>query len=371
MNMKTRIAKFLITLTSFTVMTSVNAYQGSDCCNPCNPCCTTFDPCCPSPNRCFYGEVDYIYWAAHQDGLTFTQTGIGEACCEERHESCGCGSSSSDRCRNIDHDWNSGFKVGAGMANPCCDWEFFVQYTYYQANPKRHHERRDCDLFPVWGYFDDFLGDAASDFDVTLDRADSCWKLNFNNIDALITNEFCVNNCFTFRPSFGLKGAWIQQKFNVLYAFDDDVVGITLPDGYDTHHRQRFWGVGPKFALTASATLFESFSLYGNLGFSTLWGQYQSRRNDLVINNDSTDHFDAVATVCARHCEYRVTPVLETSFGLRWDTDLCCGDYGFYLNLAWEQQIWFNHGHLVDLSPNYAKGDLTLQGVTVGAGFSF
>jgi hypothetical protein len=257
------------------------------------------------------------------------------------------------------------------MANPCCDWEFFVQYTYYQANPKRHHTvRGNCDLFPVFGFFDDFLVDNPNFF-VSLNEASARWKLNFNNIDALITNEFCINNCFTFRPSFGLKGAWIHQKFHVFYEFDNEVFGIVLPEGYSSHHRQQFWGVGPKFALTATASVFDSFSLYGNLGFSTLWGKYEPRRTDLIINSTLDGSVDSTGVICARQCRYRVEPVLETSFGLRWDTDLCCGDYGFYLNLAWEQQIWFDHNDFIDLDVNHNHGNLTLQGVTVGAGFSF
>jgi hypothetical protein len=361
MNMKTRIAKFLITLTSFTMMTSVNAYQAQDCCNPCG----TFDPCCPSPNRSFYAQADYIYWAVQQDGLRYAQSGFGTNCCGEPE--CGCEATNSSldgRCRDHDCNWNSGFKIGVGMVNPCCDWEMFVQYTYYQANPKHRVKRGNCDLLPVWGYFRDF---ADNEF-VTLKCASSHWKLNFNAIDALISNEFCVNNCFTFRPSFGLKGAWDTQKFNVYY---DLVPVMDSTNSYVSGHKQNFWGVGPKFAMTASASVYDSFSVYGNIGFSTLWARYQVRRGDFssILRDGATP--ETTSRVCVKNCRNRFTPVLENSIGVRWDTDLCCGDYGFYVNVAWEQQVWFAHNDFINFDVNHAQGNLTFQGVTAGAGFSF
>ena len=371
MNMKTRIAKFLITLTSFGMMTSVNAYQGSNCCDPCG----TFDPCCPTPNRSFYAQADYIYWAVHQDGLRFVNQGFGADCCNEEGSTCGCGTSSSTagngNCRDLDCNWNSGFKVGAGMVNPCSDWEVFVQYTWYQANPKRHVQQcGDCDLLPTWGFFNPLASLKPTDF-LTLSRADAQWKLNWNVLDALVTNEFSVNNCFSFRPSFGIKAAWETQKFNIAYVynFNSDLVNYT---GYTTAHKQQWWGVGPKFALGAAASLYDSFSLYGNVGISTIWGQDCVRRSDAFIAQTSDNVITATLnTVCARQSRYRVTPVLESQFGARWDTDLCCGDYGFYVNVAWEQQVWFDHNDFIDTDVNHTHGNLTFQGLTVGAGFSF
>jgi hypothetical protein len=373
MNMKTRIAKFLITLTSFTMMTSVNAYQGSDCCNP----CANYDPCCPSPARSFYGEVDYIYWGVQQDGLRFSHPRSG--CCVEQDGCCddSCGSGC---CNNHDLNWNSGFKIGAGMANPCCDWEMFVQYTYYRANPSK------CvrgDLVGQWGFDNGF-----NPTDRVIVGANSGWNFRFNNIDALITNEFCVNNCFSFRPSFGLKGAWLRHKYDIGYAFAQ-VAEFGSATGRYVCHKQDFWGLGPKFGVTANASLFDCFSIYGNLGLSTLWGSYRLNRNDYTVNPTLAPRADAVVVAdncsndncgngfnrtpdnCLRDCKNRVQSVLETSIGVRWDTELCCGDYGFYVNLAWEQQVWFNHNHFIDLNVNSNHGDLTLQGVTVGAGFSF
>jgi Legionella pneumophila major outer membrane protein precursor len=369
MNMKTRIAKFLITLASFSMMTSVNAYQGSDCCVPCG---CGFDPCCPTPNRSFYAQADFIYWGAHLDGLRFAQSGFGLDCCEERthtcdfNGSCSGGNSCDGRCRDHDFDWNPGFKVGAGMVNPCCDWELFVQYTYYYANPKKRVHKGRCDLFPYWGWFHDFV---QNDDLVTLSSAFSRYKLNFNALDALVTNEFCVNNCFTFRPSFGLKAGWHRHRYEVIANLEQI---DNTPDVYVTKHKQDFWGVGPKFGMTASASLYDCISLYGNIGLSTLYGEYQVCRNDVGIDEAvGAMPADTRGVVCTRHCRYRVTPVWETSFGLRYDTDLCCGDYGFYVHVAWEQQIWFQHNDFINIDVNHAQGNLTLQGVTAGVGFSF
>jgi hypothetical protein len=360
MNMNKRIAKFLITLTSFTMMTSVNAYQGSDCCNP----CANYDPCCPSPARSFYGEVDYIYWGVQEDGLRFAQAGFGPGCCEETSscDSCGnnCGTKSGCS-RNHDISWNSGFKVGAGFANPCCDWEAFVQYTWYRAHPKK------CGPVACGTRFED----APAGFDPAILNAitgvNSEWHFQFNNIDALVTNEFCVNNCFSFRPSFGLKAAWIKQTQNIGVVIDAVLPGA--PTGGSRCNQQKFWGIGPKFAVTANASLFDSFSLYGNLGLSTLWTHYKINRNDVVFNASLEN--DRTSLVCASDCRHPVQSVLETSLGVRWDTDLCCGDYGFYVDIAWEQQVWYNHNYFINSVVNQNHGDLTLQGLTVGAGFSF
>jgi len=338
MNIKTRIAKFLITLTTFSVMTTVNAYQGSNCCDP----CVNYNPCCPSSSKSFYVEADFIYWTVFEDGLR----GLDLIDCAN---DCDCdGSGDNGRCNgDFDNDWNPGFKVGVGLANPCCDWDLFIQYTYYQATPHRHHDHGE--------FFDFFTGEI-----VELREAHDRWRLNFNNIDFLFSHEFCLNNCFTLRPQFGLKGAWIQNHL------DNDRFPNEYPDNFGHRHRQRFWAVGPKVGFTAAASLFDCFNLYGNLGVSTVWGQYQSERHDGLLEEEVgiTDNF------CVRHCRYRVTPVLETSFGVRWDTDLC-GDYGFYVNVAWEQQVWFDHNDFINFFVNSNHGNLTFQGVTVGAGFSF
>ncbi len=346
MKANTRIAKFLITLTSLCTMASVNAYQADPCYG------SSYDSCCPSPNRCFFIDADYIYWTARQDGLKFAFSGVLGL--NNPDDICDCG-----RTHDVNWDWNSGFKVGAGVSNPCCDWELYANYTYYRSCPdNKVHDPETSDLISFWQLID---------FEDPLDHACGKWDFCFNNVDLLVSNEFCVNNCFTLRPSFGLKGSWIDQDFDVFFV---NFVG----DAYKMHHKQCFWGVGPKFGLTAAASLWDCFSVYGNMGTSLLWSDFENKRNDFVIPfSDGSEELEKIKTLCVKDCMYHVQPVLETSLGIRWYTDICCGDYGFWVKVAWEQQLWFDHNrHFhADHGEGHAHGNLYLQGVTAGAGFSF
>ena len=119
-----------------------------------------------------------------------------------------------------------------------------------------------------------------------------------------------------------------------------------------------FEGIGPSALFDFQAPIRQSrLSVVGGLRGSVLFGS----------GSDIEDVQEVVAPFTRTTVNERAdrsTSVLEVSLGLQYDRQLSEGVDGF-LRCAWEGQLWMDVG-----SPTYDSGDMTLQGLYVGAGIT-
>lgn len=231
-----------------------------------------------------------------------------------------------ERDREIDFNWNPGFRLGLGydLEDDC--WDTAVYWTsFYEKN-----KHRECN-----------------------NRAH--WKLRFNEVDAVLGYNLTYGQCFNIRPFFGARYANIQQTLSthleteiLVLATNANSLAISKK-----RNRERFWGAGPLLGFDAGFKLGCGFSVYGNLAGTFLYGTFKNKFND-------SDSFTAAISNCLAHSKNNsVLMGYDAGLGLRYE--LC----SVTLQLGLEQ-----HGYF-DFNKIGCGGDLNLYGFNASAIFRF
>ena len=199
-------------------------------------------------------------------------------------------------------------------------------------------------------------------------------------MDLELGRNFFLSRNLTLRPHIGLKTAWINQKFNREYSATDVEVSdpSSLTPSYFTgavskNQSQESWGMGIRFGLDPVWHISRKWGIYGNVALSALYQYYKTTEAIEVTGFEQP--IDGTVTTAADYTfrntkknNHTLTPVLELGLGLAYMTWFYDQAYMLELRAGWEEQVWFNTNQLQDAS---SRGNLTLQGFTLKAGFHF
>lgn len=295
-------------------------------------------------------SADFIWWKTMEDGLDYAYTGTSGAVGVDAHKG---------KLKHPRFKYEPGFKVGAGLKFRHDGWDTFVQYT--RLNFNRQHSG-SSDVQTAIGV--PFGGDTLT---WQAEHASGKWSLNFNVIDWELGRNFWVSKWLTMRPFVGLKFDWTNQKFKVEYKeiSSDDI----LIDGSDVaikmHENQ--WAAGLRAGLNTTWYMARHWCIYGELALSGMVNSFNTSRKD---------DFETPAGLEWVQNNFKgkvnnVTPVIEWSLGLGYETAFHNDDYMFQFRAGWEEQVWFNQNQFSYLPTGGRNTDLTFQGLTVKAAFYF
>lgn len=306
----------------------------------------------------FFVTADFIYWQARQDGLSFAQEG------NYRFNNNVPQSAHKGSFKNVDFGFEPGFKAGIGVDFRHDGWSLLANYTWLDQFDARGSARNNPDQRGQLGsgFFTDILPNTLVS-PVPLESARARWKLRFNVIDVELARSFYISSHLVLKPYIGAKYAWIDQKYRVNY------VGTgTNPFDFTVIMRQKqdFWGVGLRAGLNSEWHFTRNWSLYGALALSELYSQFETTRKDVETSGATPGVIYYV-----ENNFHTIKPVLEMAFGVRYETFFSNDRYQLFFQAGWEEQFWFDHNQLIDNGFRYGRGDLTLQGLDIKAGFSF
>ncbi len=317
------------------------------CCDPCEPVC------CDMPDYVLY--ADFLYWQTHEEGLAFARSGYNNDLAAVTEQ----GKLYAPEC-----EWEPGFRVGAVVDLGCCEWDFFAQYTWM------HPCRQDGVTGVGETGIEPLILSVTPTADLT--AAAGSFELRFNVLDFGLGRTFNCNECFMFRPHFGFKATWQEHKNTVVYQWGDAVTPTVVSTNV-IQQKMDFDGIGLRAGFDAAWKFSPCFSVVGNFAVSTVWSDIELRRNDsFVAQPVSLPDVDPTVIADQKFCDCAVIPVVELFLGVRWDSTVCdC--YDTYVRVGWENQVWLDTNRfireLVDSAGNH--GNLTFQGLTLGAGFGF
>lgn len=346
----------LVFSTSLLMMTGLvgSASAAGYCCDPCAP------DCCDMPDYVLY--ADFLYWQVHQEGLDFARGGY-------QH---GTNTASLDQGKiySPECEWQPGFRIGAMIDLGCCDWDFYAQYTWLNPDRKEHFFGvGDTNVEPyILSNIQDLIAD------INLQSVTAKYDLSFNVLDFGLGRTFNCNECFLFRPHFGFKATWQEHKYSVVYGYGDSPVTPVNTFVNSIHNKTRFDGIGLRAGFDAAWKFSPCFSIVGNFALSSVWSDLEITRIDgrttTVVSLNQTS--PEIIITNQKHDTCAIVPVLELFLGIRWDSTVCdC--YDMFVKVGWENQVWFDTNRFIrelfDSPGNH--GNLTFQGLTVGAGMGF
>lgn len=281
-----------------------------------------------APNGHAFITAEWLYWRARQSGMEYAFA------------------------KTVNFEFESGFRVGAGVHMPYDGWDVYVNYTRYVPDQTSHAEGS---VFPL------LLYSATSN----VDDAHAHWEIDFQSVDLQVGRVYYIAKTLCLRPYFGIKGAWIDQEAHLRYKGGFVAAG----QEYTVHYENDFKGAGPLIGVDANWQLGIGFSLFGNAAAAIVIGQF-----DLHNRQKQLDGF---VPIDLKKDLNLATSMLQLEAGIAWDRNFCEEACHFGISAGFESQYWTNQNQIEQFTtpgqPYYtrADGNLGLYGLTLRARVDF
>jgi hypothetical protein len=259
--------------------------------------------------------------------------------------------------------YKSGFKAGLGIATGWDHWDAYAQYTWLTGRHSSHataptdqNGATTGSLVPLWGN--------AFNTPSEITSGKSRWRLNLQFIDANLGRSCYVGTKLTFRPFFGARAAWIDQKYVATYLPADMT-------SYQDRQTTRSWGIGAEAGMLANWLVGAGFRFIGSMETDILYTRYKLRiKEESYIN-------PLLLFTSLKETVFYLRPHLDLQLGLGWGSyfsnhNYHCdfsATYGF--QVFWDQNMFRTFGGPFMGNTRAPNGNLYIQGLTVDARFDF
>ncbi|MCF7806651.1 MAG: hypothetical protein K9M13_03275 [Simkaniaceae bacterium] len=295
--------------------------------------------------------ADYILWEARAGDTAFATSGIAQ------DATAGQANLSRGTVYTPGFKYQSGFKVGLSAMLGHDNWDLEAQYIWLHSNDKKTTltttTNAESTYAPIWMTQPD---------STELIGGDGRWNMRYNVVQLNLGRNFLVSENLSFRPYYGIRGAWVHQNniTNYTFATSEDVLS-----NFNINQKQNWWGVGFQTGTDAGFWFDENWAIYANFGTSLMWGKYSFTNKQKNTTSEDSQPY----TENWNGTEYGVQPTLDLEMGFRWQMCFDDNTYAFLLQAGWEQQVWINHIKFSNASQD--DGDLSIQGFNIRARFFF
>jgi len=305
-------------------------------------------------------DANFIYWNPLQENMEL-----------------GIVSDTSDPLFSIDgkvvrqnFNYSPGFQVGVGLNLDRDNWDLFMQYTWVRNTDSvvTSLDTSGTDvLFPLWTKPDPT--------GPTFFYGKEKWRLSMDLADFELGRSYYAGTALTFRPFFGIRGAFIRQSVEVDYL--NETTGFLVHENMFVDQQSHSWGLGPRAGLSMNWLLGRGARMYGNGSADILFTQYTK----LKWQQYATTSAGVIAPGSSFQveeknlCYLRTHLALELGFG--WGDYFGKGDWHFDLSAGYGFQVFFGQNMFRGFSDDQAlntkapNGDLFIHGLTVATRFDF
>jgi hypothetical protein len=302
----------------------------------------------------FIFTADFIWWKTNIGGMEYATTGYADG--GTVYVPFGS-SPKQGQVVQPNFDFEPGFKLGAGLDFAYDGWDLYANYTWLNGETKRnsissHKGSAALTLIQMV----DLYGDVYIN---ELTKESSEWKQHFNVVDLELGRNFFISRHLTLRPHFGLKSAWIDERFKLKCLEVDTKYLDKLT------RKQNLWGIGIRAGLNTVWHFSRNWGLYGDIAATGLWSDFHVKFKDKQTYSTTATSANTLNT---RYVITEVIPVFELGLGLTYMAWFDDDQYLFQVSAGWEEQVWLDFNHIIDPS---RIGNLSLQGLTIKAGFAF
>ncbi len=291
-------------------------------------------------NAGFNIDIDFIYWRTDVENTAFavktkdqTTTTSGQT-----------GSTTLTQ-ETAGGAFDPGFRLQLGYTFANVDmWDMELDWTYFHNT--------DSNSDSVTGLTAANVGTSGTAWiqpnwgaDLTPlynSSASGSWTLNYNTLDWDIGRNFFISKQISTRIHWGLRAAWLYQKYNYSYVgFDKSGNAGTGSFVADNN----FHAVGLRSGADMRWGFNQNWALIGNMSAALLYGRFQTASvvTGYFSNTDATN-------VTSHNYNFNaLRPEIEASFGLEWCAFFYHDKYRFAITALWELQEWFEQNMLTDL----------------------
>jgi hypothetical protein len=281
----------------------------------------------------------------------------------------------------MDFNYKPGFKVGFTGYFDYDNWDTHVEYTWFHTTNSNSTAvsavaSAPQSVLPMWGVPGLPVTDAAAAFFYS--SANASWKMNMDLIDWDLGRWYYVGTKLTFRPNFGVRAAFIRQRYDVDYvaAAPFAVGDQTAQRNVSVAAKSGSWGVGVKTGLDTSWMIGQGFRVFGNGEADILFTRYTSLGTKATgVTPPSTTLASAVVNQ-DNHNTVRTHLDLQLGFG--WGTYWDCNNWYTDIMLGYEFQVFFDQNMFRHFDSSVMRANSILpvsnlytQGLTVQFALTF
>ncbi len=332
----------------------------------------------PPKNELFF-KLDLLVWDAREEGLEYAVKNAG--------------TQSNQELSSLEPPtkFEPGFRLGLGGFLPYDSWTLGALYTFYQTT---RHSSESFDFNPfgapgpgmiaVWTYPSAFSNNNNGARFIT---AKNEWRLHSSFLDLDLGRPCKIATYFTLTPSFGIRAAWLHQRYEVEYG-----------QGNRIH-----FGAGDQVTVLSSEIDMNSSSSNLGLLFGSAFRWEIGKHWDFLANlsaaflasrfdvtRDETDLFQNLAgalqtqSIRLKNEYWSFRPQAQIALGFRFSDAFryCSHLVRYHLKAAYETQMWWKQNQLlryIDVQnatssgANTAptQGDLMFHGADLEVSFDF
>ena len=305
-----------------------------------------------SPADIFF-TGDFIYWRADQEGLGFATSGWRASVDQPV---------TKGKVTEPNFEFNPGFKAGFGVNLNHDFWDVYFQYTWLYTGDQENSITADTINSPALAasWFSQGNNPLAPDFPL-INNARGRWALRYQTLDFELGRNFFVSDWLTVRPFFGLKGMKQDQDFSIRYR---RILGELDAQQWRITQDLDYWGVGPRTGMNTNWFFSKHVSVFGDIGFSALWGQFEAMRRDRFANI-AIPALPETTLLYTENEFHTITPVLEIGLGLRAQAFSCAERFHYIFQAGWEFQYVWDMNQYYRIYEATAHGGLSLMGLTI------
>lgn len=259
----------------------------------------------------------------------------------------------------VDYEYAPGWKLGIGGNLPFDGWDIYAKWTHFHNHPVTTAHTSPARLSPLFGQ-----GTPGQELLVG-EKATGSWNVMFNAIDIDWGRMLYLSHSLYIRPSFGVKTAWIHQRLGFKIEDNSGIVSQNPFPNVFLQATNKYWGIGPYFAMSGVWNWAWGFGLYGELSGALFWGQF---RQDLEVENVNTLNGTTV-NAQSNTKTHRVRPTLQMFIGLDWRSCVYKDWIALNFRAGWEVQYFWSQ--FVNPFGGIEESDFSLEGITASARIDF
>ncbi|MGD2169393.1 MAG: Lpg1974 family pore-forming outer membrane protein [Chlamydiota bacterium] len=293
-------------------------------------------------------QGSFIYWQAREEGL--------EIALENPTNSTLLPSVSSSLLTTC-FKYKPGFKVALGYRYKFDQMVGKIEYTrVYQTTRFKAAANTvsDGSLRPIW---------LNSSNTAQASSVNSKWKLHLDILDGSFSSKYMVGRWLNFKPFFGVRAAWIDQKLKANYFITSFFV--------KSSSKSNSWGIGPNVGINSDWILGLGLYGIGNASVSLLYTRYRVSHYEKSIANPDETRISASEKIDT------LRPNVELNLGFGWGNYIINKKSHIDFRASYDFLVFFYQNMMRNQLDTYSNqltnssNNLYLHGLTVKAQFDF
>ncbi len=322
------------------------------------------EECCVPLCDVWHAEVDFLWWRADVEGVTFADVG-SLIIPEPAQLAANTPIVANVKNRTPKGEYAPGVRVGIGYQFSEFNlWDLSLLWTHFTDKAKKMSFAApiSTNLNPGVSQLITPLGTTL--LGPTAANASIHWKLYTNLLDLELGRDCSLGCNVSIKPHFGLRGAWFnfnsRQDFTGKWNFYG---AVPIPTTLMVVEESTFFkadftyrGIGIKAGADAEWRFSKQWSLLGTLAGSLLYGKYNIQQ---TANGFATDELlDTLPLILPLEIRLKkdlwlMRGDIEAFFGLKWETIFRGGRSSFSLAAGYEMSQWFQLNQIIDINDNY------------------